>query len=63
VVADGHDLIVVVGGGDGSVASTAGRIAGTDVMLGVLPLGTANDSPRTLEIPNRRPTALRAGTR
>ena len=51
VVADGHDLIVV-GGGDGTVTLAAGRLAGTDVMLGVLPLGTANDFARTLEIPS-----------
>lgn len=51
VVADGHDLIIV-GGGDGTMTFTAGRVAGTDVMLGVLPLGTANDFARTLEIPN-----------
>jgi YegS/Rv2252/BmrU family lipid kinase len=51
VLADGHDLIVV-GGGDGTVTAAAGRIASTDVMLGVLPLGTANDFARTLEIPN-----------
>lgn len=50
VLAAGHDL-VVVGGGDGTVTSAAGRIAGTDVVLGVLPLGTANDFARTLEIP------------
>ncbi|PTT70021.1 lipid kinase [Arthrobacter sp. HMWF013] len=51
VMADGHDL-VVVGGGDGTVSYAAGRVAGTDVVLGVLPLGTANDLARTLEIPN-----------
>jgi diacylglycerol kinase (ATP) len=51
VVADGHDL-VVVGGGDGTVSYAAGRVAGTNVALGVLPLGTANDFARTLEIPN-----------
>ena len=51
VMADGHDLIVV-GGGDGTVTFAAGRVAGTDVMLGVLPLGTANDFARTLEIPS-----------
>jgi YegS/Rv2252/BmrU family lipid kinase len=51
VIADGHDL-VVVGGGDGTVACAAGLVAGTDVTLGVLPLGTANDLARTLEIPN-----------
>lgn len=50
VLADGHDL-VVVGGGDGSVSYAAGRLAGTRVVLGVLPLGTANDLARTLEIP------------
>ena len=50
VLADGHDL-VVVGGGDGTVSYAAGRLAGTGTVLGVLPLGTANDLARTLEIP------------
>lgn len=50
VVAAGHDL-VVVGGGDGTVSFAAGRLAGTGIVLGVLPLGTANDLARTLEIP------------
>ncbi|WP_457974755.1 lipid kinase [Arthrobacter sp. D1-17] len=50
VVADGHEL-VIVGGGDGTVATAAGSVAGTNVVLGVLPLGTANDLARTLEIP------------
>ncbi|MDR6985895.1 YegS/Rv2252/BmrU family lipid kinase [Paenarthrobacter nitroguajacolicus] len=49
-VNDGHDFLVV-GGGDGTIASAAGIVAGTDVVLGVLPLGTANDLARTLEIP------------
>lgn len=52
VLADGHDL-VVIGGGDGTVSYAAGRVAGTNVALGVLPLGTANDFARTLEIPNK----------
>ncbi|WP_308810213.1 diacylglycerol/lipid kinase family protein [Arthrobacter sp. HMWF013] len=51
VLADGHDL-VVVGGGDGTVSYAAGRLAGSNVVLGVLPLGTANDFARTLEISN-----------
>jgi diacylglycerol kinase (ATP) len=51
VLADGHDLLVV-GGGDGTVSYAAGRVAGTNVVLGVLPLGTANDFARTLEIPS-----------
>jgi diacylglycerol kinase (ATP) len=59
VVADGHDL-VVVGGGDGTVSCAAGRVAGTDVVLGVLPLGTANDFARTLEIPSNLAEACAA---
>jgi YegS/Rv2252/BmrU family lipid kinase len=55
VVADDHDLLVV-GGGDGSVGYAAGLVAGTDVTLGILPLGTANDFARTLQLP----TDLRA---
>jgi len=46
----GHDL-VVVGGGDGTVGCAAGLVAGTDVALGILPLGTANDFARTLQVP------------
>lgn len=59
-VADaGHDL-VVVGGGDGTVSYAAGRFAGTGTVLGVLPLGTANDLARTLEIPNTLAAACAA---
>jgi diacylglycerol kinase (ATP) len=59
VLADGHDL-VVVGGGDGTVSYAAGRVAGTSVILGVLPLGTANDFARTLAIPNNLAEACAA---
>ncbi|RNL57275.1 lipid kinase [Arthrobacter oryzae] len=59
VLAEGHDL-VVVGGGDGTVSCAAGRVAGTDVVLGVLPLGTANDFARTLEIPGNLAEACAA---
>lgn len=59
VLAEGHDL-VLVGGGDGTVSYAAGRVAGTDVMLGVLPPGTANDFARTLEIPNNLAEACAA---
>lgn len=51
VIAEGHDY-VVVGGGDGTVGCAAGKAAGTDVTLGILPLGTANDLARTLQIPH-----------
>ncbi len=44
--------LLVVGGGDGTVACAAGRVAHTQVVLGVLPTGTANDFARTLGIPS-----------
>ena len=56
-VADGPDLLVV-GGGDGTVSCAADLVSGTDVVLGVLPLGTANDFARTLEIPDDLPAAV-----
>jgi YegS/Rv2252/BmrU family lipid kinase len=49
-LARGADRIVV-GGGDGTLSTAAGVIAGTGAALGVLPLGTANDFARTLGIP------------
>ncbi|PVG82986.1 lipid kinase [Nocardioides gansuensis] len=48
--AEGPDLLVV-GGGDGTVGCAAGLVAGSGTVLGVLPLGTANDFARTLQIP------------
>lgn len=49
-VGEGHDPIIL-GGGDGSVSSTVDFLAHQHITLGVLPLGTANDFARTLEIP------------
>jgi diacylglycerol kinase (ATP) len=43
--------LLVLGGGDGSVSSVVDFLAHHDVILGLLPLGTANDFARTLEIP------------
>src|SRR5579872_2918457 len=43
--------LVVVGGGDGTIRTTAGVLARTNATLGVLPLGTLNDFARNLEIP------------
>ncbi|GAA4685427.1 lipid kinase [Nocardioides nanhaiensis] len=57
VVATRPDLLVV-GGGDGTVGAAAGRVAGSSTVLGVLPLGTANDFARTLGIPSHLPAAV-----
>jgi diacylglycerol kinase (ATP) len=43
--------LLVVGGGDGTIGCAAELVAHTDTTMGVLPLGTANDFARTLEIP------------
>ncbi len=51
LVADGADL-VVLGGGDGTVNCIASVIDHDEVVLGLLPLGTANDFARTLAIPD-----------
>lgn len=45
-----HDTIVV-GGGDGSVSCAVNALAGTDKVLGVLPLGTINLLARDLGMP------------
>lgn len=48
--ADEVDM-VIVGGGDGSLNAAAPGLVETGLPLGILPLGTANDLARTLEIP------------
>lgn len=45
-----YDL-VILGGGDGSVSSVVDYLVDHRAVLGLLPLGTANDFARTLEIP------------
>ena len=44
--------LLMLGGGDGSVSSVVDFLAHRDVVLGLLPLGTANDFARTLGIPS-----------
>jgi diacylglycerol kinase family enzyme len=43
--------VIVAGGGDGTISCVAGVLAGTDVSLGVLALGTLNHFARDLGIP------------
>ncbi len=50
VLAAGPDL-VILGGGDGTISGLVDLLVGKDVILGVLPLGTANSFSRTLGIP------------
>ena len=50
VLDDGYRFLIL-GGGDGSVSSVVDFLADRDAVLGLLPLGTANDFARTLDIP------------
>jgi diacylglycerol kinase family enzyme len=56
--ASGDADIIVAGGGDGTIATVAEHIAGTDKVLGVLPLGTFNYFARNLGIPLEHDGAL-----
>jgi diacylglycerol kinase (ATP) len=42
---------VIAAGGDGTIGTVATQIAGTGLPLGILPLGTSNDTARALGIP------------
>jgi diacylglycerol kinase family enzyme len=48
---EGGATTIVVGGGDGTVRSAAQELAGTDVALGILPLGHRNHAARDLGLP------------
>jgi len=50
VLDDGCDLLVL-GGGDGTVSSVVDQLVDRPAVLGLLPMGTANDFARTLGIP------------
>lgn len=50
---------LIVGGGDGTLASAAGLVSGTGVAIGVLPLGTMNLIARTIGMNADLATALK----
>lgn len=53
-----HEIdLVIVGGGDGTLNAVVDALVDTQLPLGILPLGTANDLARTLGIPNSLPEA------
>lgn len=51
--------LVIVGGGDGTLNAVASGVSKLGRPLGILPLGTANDLARTLEIPMDLESAMR----
>lgn len=53
---------VIIGGGDGSVSAAARALIGTDIALGVLPLGTFNLFARALGMPLEPEAAIAALT-
>jgi YegS/Rv2252/BmrU family lipid kinase len=58
--------LVILGGGDGTISGLVDPLVGKDIVLGVLPLGTANSFARTLDIPLDVAGAvdvIRSGTR
>jgi YegS/Rv2252/BmrU family lipid kinase len=51
--------LVIVGGGDGTLNAMVDVLVETQLPLGIIPLGTANDLARTLGIPNSIAEACR----
>jgi diacylglycerol kinase (ATP) len=52
--------LVIIGGGDGTLNAAVDSLIETQLPLGILPLGTANDLARTLGIPDSIPAACQA---
>ena len=46
-----HADVIVAGGGDGTVSTVAAELAGGDIALGILPLGTLNHFAKDLGLP------------
>lgn len=58
VIAEGKYKTIIVGGGDGTIASVAGQLLGSDIALGILPLGTMNLVAKNLGIDSRLAEAI-----
>ena len=50
LVTTGGVSTIIAGGGDGTIASIARHLTGTDIALGILPLGTMNLMAKSLDI-------------
>lgn len=57
--AESGERIVVAAGGDGTISAVAAELAGTDKILGVLPIGTLNHFAKDLRIPLDLEAAVR----
>ena len=57
--AETSEKIIVAAGGDGTISAVAAELAGTDKILGVLPIGTLNHFAKDLGIPLDLETAVR----
>lgn len=58
LAAEDGDRAVVAAGGDGTVSAVAGALAGTEAVLGVLPLGTFNHFAKDLGMPQSLAAAV-----
>jgi YegS/Rv2252/BmrU family lipid kinase len=54
---------VIVAGGDGTLNTVVQELVGTGLPLAIIPLGTANNTARTLEIPLTIPEACEVAVR
>jgi diacylglycerol kinase family enzyme len=58
-IKQGEADVLAIGGGDGTLRSAAARIAGTEIPLAILPLGTRNHFARDLGVPIDLAEAIR----
>jgi diacylglycerol kinase family enzyme len=57
--AGSDERVIVAAGGDGTISGVAAELAGTDKILGVLPIGTLNHFAKDLRIPLDLEAAVR----